>query len=173
MQFPESLITLAGFVLAHAAWNVSDLPNGELLVPLAIVERSGHRQLLRFEADTQEKAIAEGKATLAAHEGDIDAWAFAREGQMQVGGKYVDVLTVEAKQKGSSTSIVFIQRFEPFASGKFKLLGAPTVAIGGDVLPRKVVSSTAAATILAQLQAGVQTHAKAVEHWQEWFAPGA
>jgi len=35
---PDSVVLLAGFVLAHAAWSVSDLPKGELLVPLAVVE---------------------------------------------------------------------------------------------------------------------------------------
>ena len=50
---PDSLMLLAGFVLAHAAWSVSDLPKGELLVPLAVVEKNGQRQLLRFEAQTQ------------------------------------------------------------------------------------------------------------------------
>ena len=40
---PESLFLLVGFVLAHAAWSVSDLPRGQLLVPLAIVEKHGER----------------------------------------------------------------------------------------------------------------------------------
>jgi len=62
---PDSVVLLAGFVLAHAAWSVSDLPKGELLVPLAVVETGGKRQLLRFEAQTQEQSIAEAKATLS------------------------------------------------------------------------------------------------------------
>ena len=62
---PDSVVLLAGFVLAHGAWSASDLPKGELLVPLAVVETGGQRQLLRFEAQTQEQSIAEGKATLA------------------------------------------------------------------------------------------------------------
>jgi hypothetical protein len=58
---PDSVVLLAGFVLAHAAWSVSDLPKGQLLVPLAVVETGGQRQLLRFEAQTQEQSIAAGK----------------------------------------------------------------------------------------------------------------
>lgn len=50
MQFDKSLLSLAGFAFAHAAWSVSDLSEGELLVPLALIEKSGERQLLRFEA---------------------------------------------------------------------------------------------------------------------------
>src|SRR5512132_1724097 len=72
---PDSVVLLAGFVLAHAAWSVSDLPKGELLVPLAVVETGGQRQLLRFEAQTQEQSIAEAKATLTKRQGQLDAWA--------------------------------------------------------------------------------------------------
>lgn len=38
MPVPEATALLAGFVLAHAAWSVSDLPEGQLLVPLAMIE---------------------------------------------------------------------------------------------------------------------------------------
>ena len=80
MLTPESAILLAGFVLAHAAWSVSDLPKGELLVPLAVVEKNGQRQLLRFEAQTQDQAIADGKGTIARRQSEFDARAFGREG---------------------------------------------------------------------------------------------
>jgi len=56
-------LLLAGSVLAHAAWSISDAP--DLLVPLAIVERNGQREVMRFEADTQPEAIAHGKAKMA------------------------------------------------------------------------------------------------------------
>jgi hypothetical protein len=52
---------------------VSDIPKGEVLVPLAIVEKNGQRQLLRFGAQTQEQAIADGKATLARRQREFDA----------------------------------------------------------------------------------------------------
>jgi len=35
---PDLAVLLAGFVLAHAVWSVADLPSGELLVPLAVIE---------------------------------------------------------------------------------------------------------------------------------------
>jgi hypothetical protein len=165
MQIAESLLTLAGFAFAHATWSVSDLPKGELLVPMAIVERSGQRQLLRFEAKSQELAISEGKAALAQHP-ELDAWAFVREGQLKDGGVYTDVLTVEAKAHGMSESVVFVQRFRPFAEGKFKLVGQPTVLIGG-----KALSQEESARLLKGLYAGVQSHARAAEHWLEWSGP--
>src|SRR5574341_633764 len=157
---------LAGFVFAHATWSVSDLPEGDLLVPLALVEKSGQRQLLRFEAETQEQAIAQGKATLKEHENSIDSWALAREGQMQESGKYIDVLTIEAKAKGMTESIVFVQRFQPFSKGQFKLIGEPMVLLGG-----KVATAAESQKLVAQLRAGVQSHSKAAEFWQHWVSP--
>ncbi|MDO9484191.1 MAG: hypothetical protein Q8Q84_12510 [Hydrogenophaga sp.] len=165
MQFDSSLLSLAGFAFAHAVWSVSDLPEGELLVPLALVEKSGQRQLLRFEAESQEEAIAEGKETLARHEAELDAWVFVREGQIQQQGTVTDVLTVEAKSRGAQAAVVFVQPFRPFASGKFGLLGAPMVVVGG-----KTLASSQAEPLVSQIIAGVQAHSKAAESWEEWCA---
>ena len=168
MPFSDSLLNLAGFAFAHAIWSVSDLPNGELLVPLAIVEKAGQRQLLRFEAESQEKAIADGKATLAEHEQELDAWVFVREGQINENGLYVDALTIEAKSRENSSSIVFVQRFQPFASGKFKLLGPPSAVVGN-----KALSEQEGVPLVARLLKGAQTHSKAAGHWREWSAHDA
>lgn len=166
MPFSDSLITLAGFVLAHAAWSVSDLPQGDLLVPLAIVEKSGERQLLRFEADSQTLAIEKGKEILAQHDKELDQWAFAREGQVSEDSHNIDVLTVEAKARGVSSSVVFVQRFQPYSTGRFRLVGAPAVVIDG-----KSQSEEQAKPYLDRLYAGVQSHSKAAEHWREWSKP--
>ncbi len=163
MGIPEFAVLLAGFVLGHAAWNVSDLPKGELLVPLAIVEKDGQRQLLRFEAETQEQAITNGKAAVAKLEAEADAWAFAREGQLKDGDKYVDVISVDAWAKGMAAPITFVQPFQPFASGKFKVLGEPWVVIDG-----KVQSPAVSKQLISQLHRGIQSHSKAAEHWSEW-----
>lgn len=42
----EAAFRLAGYALAHAAWSVED---GETLIPLALVEVDGSRELIRFE----------------------------------------------------------------------------------------------------------------------------
>src|SRR5262245_1383542 len=131
---PDALVLLAGFVLAHAAWSVSDLPKGELLVPLAIVEKDGQRQVLRFEAATQEQAIATGTATLARRQADVQAWACAREGLMRDASGKVDVLTVDAWTKGMPRPISFVQRFTPAATGAFRVTGNATVIVDGKAL---------------------------------------
>ena len=156
---------LAGFVFAHATWSVSDLPKDELLVPLAIIEKSGQRELLRFEAETQEQAISQGKITMRERENAIDGWAFAREGKMNESGKYVDVLTIEAKGHGMRESVVFVQRFQPLAKGQFKLIGVPMVSVGG-----KLVSAEESKQLVAGLNLGVQSHSKAAQLWPQWVS---
>jgi hypothetical protein len=163
MAIPESAVLLAGFVLAHAVWSVSDLPKGELLVPLAIIEKSGQRELLRFEAETQVQAINNGKAAVAKRQADADAWAFAREGQFKEGDKYVDVISVDVWAKGMDAPMTFVQRFQPFASGEFKLLGEAWVVIDG-----KVQTGTVSDQLIAQLNRGIQSHSKAAKLWPEW-----
>ena len=163
MPLPDSLLHLAGFAFAHATWSVSDLPADELLVPLAVVEKEGQHQLLRFEAQTQEQAIQDGKDTLAQHESDLDAWVFVREGQVKERGVYVSVLTVEAKRPSTGESVMFLQRFQPFALGKFALLGQPDALIDGVKL-----SVGEADPLVARLLEGVQSHSKASALWGEW-----
>ena len=162
---PDSLILLAGFVLAHAAWSVSDLPKGELLVPLAVVEKNGQRQLLRFEAQTQALAIAEGKTTLTNRQAQLDAWAFGREGLMPEGPGKVDVLTVDAWAKGMARPITFVQRFSPYSSGAFGIKGDAMVVVDG-----KVLEGTEAARVVRRLYDGVLQHPKAGQLWQGWRA---
>ena len=164
-MIPESALILAGFVLAHAAWSVSDLPKGQLLVPLAIVEKDGKRQLQRFEAKTQEQAIAEGKATLAKQQLTLDAWAFAREGLMTEAGRKVDVITVDVWVKGMPQPISFIQKFTPYSSGTFRIHGPPTVVVDG-----KVVEAAVAASYISGVSKGVQQHPKVAPLWDRWQA---
>ena len=156
-------VLLAGFVLAHCAWSVSDLPRGELLVPMAMIEKSGYRQLLRFQADTQEQAIADGKATLAKRQADLDAWAFGREGLMQEGLAKVDVLTIDAWGKGMarpspSSRSSLLPRPEPFGSSAIR-----SIFVDG-----KAVEGAEAARLLKTLGDGVRQHPKVGQLIESW-----
>ncbi len=157
-------LLLAGFVLAHAAWSVSDLPQGELLVPLAIVERGGTRELMRFEAATQEEAIKQGKAKMAGLTGTVDAWAFAREGLITEGGRKIDALTVDFWAKGMEESASLMQRYEPFAArGRFRVIGQPDIIIKG-----VMQEPHAAEQPVSQVRAGISQHPKAASLWDAW-----
>jgi hypothetical protein len=165
MKFPETLVNLAGFALAHAAWSVSDLPQGELLVPLGVLDKGAVKELHRYEADSQEEAIAKGKASLDEIDESVVQWAFAREGQIKNGDGYVDVISVEAKSRGQTSSLIFVQPFTPFESGRFRLLGPPAVVVDHVVVP-----DADAAPLLDALYAGIHSHSKVAELWSEWTA---
>lgn len=164
MAIPDPATLLAGFVLAHAAWNVSDLPKDALLCPLAIVEKDGKRQLFRYEAPTQAEAIAHGKSAMVEATKSADAWAFARDGLLPEGGKKVDVLLVDFWAKGMTAPVTLVQKYEPFArSGAFKVIGAPVVVIGGvEQKPEQVKE------LLQVVWQGVSQHPKAGSLWDGW-----
>ena len=162
-MMPDAFVLLAGFALAHAAWSVSDIPAGELLVPLAVVEKNGGRQLLRFEAKTQELAIAQAKAELTERQPELDAWAFVREGVISRGTGKEDVLSVDAWAKGMRQPITFVQEFCPYSSGAFRVRGDAMVIVEG-----RALEGAEAARLVKQLYEGVLQHPKAGHLWQGW-----
>jgi hypothetical protein len=155
-------LLLAGFVLAHSAWSVSDAP--ELLVPLAIIERNGRRKIMRFEASTQEEAIAQGKAMTASLSADVDEWAFAREGLLDEDSGKVDIISVDIGIKGSAQRVALIQRFEPYTKRHhFRLLGDTQTVIDGHI------QEPAKAKGLAEIvRRGVSQHSKVAPLWDGW-----
>jgi hypothetical protein len=161
-MMPEPPLLLAGFTLAHALGSIADVD--ELLCPLALIERNGERELLRFEAETQEEAISAGKEHLRANEMDADAWAFAREGVLDEGGEKVDVISVDLAATAMSNPITFVQRFEPFARrNQFRLIGAPLVIIGGVKQDHYVTGR-----LLPTLRQGIQEHGMVAPLWDTW-----
>lgn len=59
-----AMLRLAGFALAHAAWSVED---GETLCTMAMVERDGKRELVRYEAPTIPDSVEAAHADLREH----------------------------------------------------------------------------------------------------------
>jgi len=164
MTVPEAAALLGGFALAHAAWSASDLQQGELVVPLAIVERAGNRELLRFEAATQAEAVEKGKQAMADVTSRSDAWAFAREGLFNRAGGKVDVLVVDLWAKGMSSPATVIQEFEPYAvRAKFRIIGEPQLVVDG-----RIQTDAAAKDVLARVRAGIKSHPKVVPLWNSW-----
>lgn len=167
MNIPEGGLLLAGFVLAHALWSVCDVPKGELLVPLAVIETKEGRHLHRFEANTQEEAIAKGKAYVNSLGPEVSTWAFAREGLMPEGTGKVDVISVDVWAKGMEKPITLIQRFEPYAKRQhFRVIGKPEVAINSVVQDSKTVQN-----IVDTVEKGVLGHSKVKPLWAEWHKP--
>jgi hypothetical protein len=169
-DFPQAALLIAGFALAHAAWSVSDLSETELLVPLAVVERSGQRHLARFEAATQEAAIARGKAAMAA-DNESEAWAFAREGTWRAknDAPSQDVLVVSFWARGMQRPASLVQPFRRAVDSAhpFQLIGAPWV-LGADGHQLSDVQAEAARKLLLQ---GAMSHSAVAPLWATWQSP--
>jgi hypothetical protein len=165
--FPAPALSPAGYVLAHAAWSISESEGDEPLRPLAIVERpDGSRRLRRFEADTQEAAIIAGKDAMHDASSEAAAWAFAREGawrKMDI-DKSGDVLAIDFWASGMSDIATFIQPFHRASrGGRFRIGGVPTLVVGDNLLPRDEADP-----IIEAIVAGVDAHVVVAKLWPTW-----
>jgi hypothetical protein len=163
LHIPHAATDLAGLALAHALWNVCDFEDPEeALCPLAFTLDGRQRELLRFEADSQEEAIENAHARLA-DDATLVAWAFAREAVMRSPSGPVDVVLVEAWCDELDEPVLFAQPIAPASRGTFSLLGAPLVLVDG-----KPLADDAAAPVLDVLRAGALSHDEAAARWDAW-----
>ncbi len=164
MGITESILLIAGYVLAHSAYSICDLPKDELLIPLAIVESNGEQRLIRFEADTQEEAISRAKEELEQLKPSSTSWAFARESIIRdESGEPRDFITVSAWTQGLEVELHIFQQFKPYYHDKnFKLLGNVQVAIDGQWLEEAQTKE-----LLELIQQGVEQHPQ-YEQWKKW-----
>ena len=152
-------------MLAHAAWIASDLPAGELVCPIAVVEIGDSREGIPFEAATQEEAIRLGKQKVAELTGAVDRWAFAREGLWSLLGSdspKLDVLSVTAWSNGLDEPLLLQQCFSPTAKGTFQLLDSIKIVVHGVASSEKLNGR-----IMPIVLQGINQHSKG-ENWVRW-----
>ncbi len=162
---PQAL-SLAGFALAHAAWSLSELDDGEQLCPLAVVERAGARRLMRFEAESQEDAIVAGKAAMREASDSASAWAFAREApwRKMASEQAGDVLAIDFWASGMPGAATIMQHFNRAKNGsRFRIGGTPAIVFDGIRLAPDV-----AAPLIATVMQGVRAHSAVAELWDGW-----
>ncbi|MEG3222181.1 hypothetical protein PD716_16355 [Vibrio gigantis] len=133
MSVSYSILLIAGYVLAHASYSVSDLESGELLIPFVVVQSEKGQEVIRFEADTQEEAISNGKVELLQLQKRADIYGFAREGSMRdESGNSIDVISVDVWEKGLEHTVSIVQPFQPNnGKGHFQLSKDILVVIDG------------------------------------------
>lgn len=166
-ELPQRALSLAGFVLAHATWSLSDTESDERLCPLAVLEGDdGDRRMTRFEADTQEEAIVAGKIAMREAKNHVAAWAFAREGawQRMDSTPSGDVLAVDFWATGMPSVATLMQPFSRAANGgRFRVGTKPTLVVGDAVLAPDV-----AVPSIAAIMDGVQAHTIVAGLWPTW-----
>ena len=162
----ESLY-LAGFTLAHAVWSVSDTATDELLCPLAVVEEGNDRRLLRFEAESQERAIQAGKTSMGEWQSAGSVFAFAREGQWRPEGldaETKDVLTVDFWAPGMEAPQAVLQPFRRGDAAKaFRIAPRPLLVLEG-----RIISDDDARPAIDVILDGVQSHPAVAALWHTW-----
>jgi hypothetical protein len=158
LALPNEVTRHAGLTMMQAASIASALGEQELICPFAVVSKGSDRQSIAFEPETQDEAVAKGWASLDEWRGQIDLWAFAREGLMVSPEGKVDVLVVAAWGPTMNEPAIFTQRFRPSTKGGFALLGPVAV----QDLPAAELSRVAEA-----FGAGIAEHPKG-EKWYDW-----
>jgi hypothetical protein len=126
MNTLDDAIRFGGLVMAHAAWIVSDIEEGSLLCPFALLQTGDERHVVAFESESQAESVERGKASFDEQRGIVDFWGFAREGLLSNLGSdeaKVDVLTVSSWKRGLDEPVVLRQCFVPNTQGSFRLLG--------------------------------------------------
>lgn len=160
----QAAVSLAGFTLAHAVWNISDTTPDDPLAPLAMIEVSGQRKLVRFEGDTPGQAIERARAAILAATGQARTWAFVRESTWHPDGILQTVLVVEFWGAGMDDPATALQPFERAAPGRaFRLLGHATLAFGG-----AMIRAEDAKAALDMLDEGIMSHKVAAKYWSTW-----
>jgi hypothetical protein len=164
MALSENALLLGGFVLAHAVWRVSEMPEGELLAPFVITEHEGNRQIHMFDSETHEDSIREAMTFLEEVKPTVDTWAYAREGLLNEEGKKVDIVTITLWSKDMEEEAAIIQRFEPLGTfGTFRLIGEPMIVVAGVEQPLNL-----AKLVIETVIQGVEQHPKARIQWKVW-----
>ena len=98
--------------MAHAFLILPNLNDDELLCPFAIVVGPKGRELIDFEADTQEHAVSAAKSYLAAPESGIEMVAFAQDGRtLTTDLEYVDAITVSVRETITNYESTFSQLY--------------------------------------------------------------
>lgn len=169
MLVPESAGLLAGEVLAHAVWSISEAPEGEILIPLAGMFCEGKVQLIRFvPEELSGDFIACARQQLEDQRGKLEAWTFAYDTRVTRDQGKVDAIVFEVWGQSMVTPATFAQPYQPFHSGTFRLLGEPFFLGAATSDAQDTLSET-----LRTIRRGVENHHQVAALWENWLKADA
>ena len=127
----DSLVEFATLALDHAA---ASIEGGGPLVPFAMIDAGGERNLHRFPGDL-EQGQAAARRTVHDTSG-VSLAAVAWDGYLTLDGDRSDAVFVEASEAGADASVVVAQRYR--VTGRLRKrgerLGPPTYLGSGEPL---------------------------------------
>jgi hypothetical protein len=122
------------------------------------------RELIRFEAETQQEAIHSGKAATWRFMRERSIWAFARDGIIREADEPVDAISVELWGPGMESPVLIIQTYEPFAKKRhFKVRGRSRLIVDG-----QLVSDVNADLALKVGRQGLDSHSSVAPLLRQW-----
>lgn len=162
-SIPSQALEYAGLVLAHCAAIADANREGELICPFAVITGSDGRQMVDFESDSQEEAVAKGWASLGEARSANVWWAFGREGiYRDSDGQGTDVLTVSFWLPRMSHHFSITQCFGRGSSQEFRLVGE------SELLEHKTdIADTVERWDRKALARGIASHPQGTR-WAEW-----
>lgn len=159
----ELAAKLLGFIMAHSALIGDSLQPGELLVPYVIIENAGKREVLEFEAETQQIAVQNAENKLKSLIGSVDAWAYSQDGLITLeDGKKQDVFLIKVWVKGLKEPLQAYQMYTPHP---FKLIGNVQILN----YENSGLSLNEVTQFESSLSEGINSHKSAAIKWNSWF----
>ena len=161
MTLLEPSVLLAGYLMAHSAFNLSFIDEVKVLAPFSLCVKDGAFHTKFHTAPSQSQAISAAKKELMENQNRCTSWALAREGWFEENGRRMSALVVTAWSEGMPYHADYVQQFE--RTPKFRLIGAPTIAVQG--LELTGVALEQARTTLLK---GVAKHEDGGRLWESW-----
>jgi len=108
---------LAGFLMAHAVWCVSD---GSTLTPLIGYEKAGKRSVLRLQAKEMKKAVEQGQAWIEANPEAAERAVVIHDAYATIDGRRTDALVAAVRQYTPNLmKLQIVLPYRPAGSGRF------------------------------------------------------
>lgn len=165
MALAASALQLAGFLLAHGFWTISEETAQDRYVPQALCETvAGERRMITFDAATPEQSQADANSFMGSSAGQFARCAFSRDAQVPLGkGQSTAALVIELRDGGRELTI--LQAYRPaVADGGFALLGDELVL---DSSGAPLLRSEEGSAIVA-LREGAADHPALSDKWPQW-----
>jgi hypothetical protein len=152
-------VKLAGFLAAHAIWDVSD--GGRSTPMLLYTNAKNERTLARFVADDLAASVALGKQKLQSNDMDANDAALLYDGYITLEKEKAEAVIIEIRAYFSpSSEAVIAVPYTPRASGRF-LVHKPKLLVW------KHCEDFDQGVAVQSFFAGVDEHKKGSEIWKE------
>jgi hypothetical protein len=108
---------LAGFLMAHAVWCVSD---GSALVPLLGYVKGGERVLARFTAAQVKDAVEQGRAWMERNPENAERAVFVHDAYVTLPDRRMDALIADLREYAQPPrGLQIVLPYRPAAAGGF------------------------------------------------------